>query len=134
MPRTAKSEAPVLVDEDVIEGRYVELDGYTVGYETHKADMDPAPLFQGLPGDRCQCPHWGVVLAGKVVFRYPDHDETFEAGDAYYGSPNHLPLLVGGSEVVEFSPSVELQQTMAVLGQNLAAMKAAMAASAVAPA
>jgi hypothetical protein len=127
MPRTAKSEAPILVDEDVIEGRYVELDGYTVGFETHKGDMDPAPLFQGLPGDRCQCPHWGVVTAGRMVFRYADHDETFEAGDAYYGAPGHLPLLFAGTEVVEFSPTVELGQTMAVVGQNLEAMKAAMA-------
>ena len=124
MPRTTKLEAPVLVDEDVIEGRYVELDGYTVAYETYKADFDPAPLFQGLPGDRCQCPHWGIVVRGTMVFRYADHDERFEAGDAYYGAPDHVPLLLAGSEVVEFSPSVELQQTMAVVGQNLAAFKA----------
>ena len=130
LPRTTKSQAPVLVDEDEIEGRYVELDGFTVAYETHRADVDPAPLFQGLPGNRCQCPHWGVVLTGKVVFRYADHDETFGAGDAYYGAPDHVPLLFAGTEIVEFSPSVELQQTMAVVGQNLAGMKAAMAAGA----
>ena len=130
MPRTSKPEAPVLVDEPEIEGRYVELDGYTVGYETHRVTIDPAPLFEGLPGDRCQCPHWGVVVKGTMVFRYADHDETFEAGDAYYGSPDHVPLLVGGSEIVEFSPSVELQQTMAVVGQNLEVMKAAMSSTA----
>lgn len=130
VPRTSKQEAPIALDEDVIEGRYVQLDGYTVSYETFKADVDPAPLFHGLPNDRCQCPHWGVVLKGKVVFRYADHDETFEAGDAYYGPPDHLPLVFAGTEVVEFSPTVELQQTMAVLGQNMAAMKAAQAAQA----
>lgn len=123
MPRTSKSEAPVLIDEEVVEGRYVELARYTVGFETYKADVDPAPLFRGLPNDRCQCPHWGVVLSGKMIFRYADHDEVFEAGDAYYGAPGHLPLLFAGTEVVEFSPSVELQQTMAVLGQNLEAWK-----------
>ncbi len=42
-------------------------------------------------------------------------------------SPDHSPLLFAGCEVVEFSPSVELQQTMAVVGQNLEATKAAMA-------
>lgn len=126
MPRTSKLEAPVMVDEDVIEGRYVELDGYTVAYETYKGDFDPAPLFQGLPEDRCQCPHWGIVVKGKIIFRYADREETFEAGDAYYGSPDHLPLFFAGSEVVEFSPSVELQQTMAVVGQNLEAFKSAM--------
>jgi hypothetical protein len=126
MPRTTKSEAPVLLDEPEIEGRYVELDGYTLAYETHKVDMDPAPLFQGLPGDRCQCPHWGVVTSGQVVFRYADRDERFMAGDAYYGAPGHVPLLFAGTEIVEFSPSVELEQTMAVVGRNLEAMKAAM--------
>lgn len=128
MPRTSKLEAPVLVDEEEIEGRYTELGGYTVGYETHKADVDPAPLFAGLPGDRCQCPHWGVVTKGRVVFRYEDHDETFVAGDAYYGAPGHLPLLFAGTEVVEFSPSTELQQMMAVVGQNLEAVQAAASA------
>jgi hypothetical protein len=124
MPRTRKEEAPIAVDEDVIEGRYVDLGGYTVGFETFKADADPAPLFKGLPDDRCQCPHWGVVVSGKIVFRYADHEETFEAGDAYYGAPGHLPLVYGGTEVIEFSPSVELEQTMAVVGQNMAAMGA----------
>ena len=124
MPRTSKKDAPILVDEDVIEGRYVELDGYTVGYETYKADVDPAPFFRGLPNDRCQCPHWGVVLKGRMVFRYADRSEIVEAGDAYRVAPDHLPLVFAGTEVVEFSPTVELQQTMAVLGQNLAAAKA----------
>ena len=124
MPRTSKSEAPVLVDEPEIEGRYVELARYTVAFETHKADIDPSPLFVGLPNDHCQCPHWGVVLSGRMTFRYADHDEVYEAGDAYYGAPGHVPILSAGAEIVEFSPSVELQQTMAVVGQNLEAMKA----------
>jgi hypothetical protein len=53
MPRTSKADAPIAIDEPVIEGRYVELDGYTVGFETHKADMDPdrcsRPARQPLP-------------------------------------------------------------------------------------
>jgi hypothetical protein len=125
MPRTSKADAPVALDEPVIEGRYVDLDGYTVGYETHKADIDPAELFRGLPDDRCQCPHWGVVTKGKMVFRYDDHDEVFEAGDAYYGAPGHLPLLFAGTEVVEFSPTGALDATMGVVGANLEAAKVA---------
>ena len=80
MPRTSKADAPVTVDEPEIEGRSAELDGYTVAFETHKADMDPAPLFHGLPQDRCQCPHWGVVLSGRIIFRYADRDEVYTAG------------------------------------------------------
>ena len=124
MPRTTKAEAPLSLDEPEIEGRYVELGGYTVAYETHKADMDPAPLFHGLPEDRCQCPHWGTVVRGKVVFRYAGHDEVYQAGDTYYGAPGHLPLLFAGTEVVEFSPTAALTATMDVVGRNLAAAKA----------
>jgi len=123
MPRTSKQDAPVLVDEDVIEGRYVDLDGYTVAFETYKGDFDPAPLFKGLPDNRCQCPHWGFVVRGKLVLRYADRDEIYQAGDAYYGAPGHLPLIFAGSEVVEFSPSGALQATMGVIGANLEAMK-----------
>ena len=121
MPRTSKNEAPILVDEPPIEGRYVDLDGYTVGFETFRLDADPAALFRGLPDDRCQCPHWGVVNSGSLTMRYADHDETFTAGDAYYIAPGHLPLVFEGASVVEFSPTDALQATTAVLGANMAA-------------
>ena len=124
MSRTSKADAQVTLDEPEIEGRYAELDGYTVAFETHKADIDPAPFFQGLPQDRCQCPHWGVVLSGRIVFRYADRDEVYTAGDAYYGAPGHLPLLFAGTELVEFSPTAALAETMAVVSQNLQAARA----------
>jgi hypothetical protein len=121
MPGTSKQQAPVEVDNDVIEGRYVELDGYTVGFETFKQDFDPAPLFRGLPDDRCQSPHWGYVVSGRLTFRYADREETFVAGDAYYGAPGHTPLVYAGTEVVEFSPSDLFGATMEVVGRNLEA-------------
>ena len=71
-PRMSRADAPVSLDEPEIKGGYAELGEYTVAFETHKADMDPAPLFRGLPDDRCQCPHWGVVQAGRMIFRYAD--------------------------------------------------------------
>ncbi|APA98673.1 hypothetical protein [Nocardia seriolae] len=119
MPRTTKSEAPIAVDADVIEARYVEMGGYTVGFETFKQDFDPAPLFTGLPDDRCQCPHWGLVVSGRLVLRYADHEETFRTGDVYYGAPGHLPLVFAGSEVIEFSPTEAFGQTMSVVERNM---------------
>lgn len=121
MPRTRKDEAPVAVDAPEITGRYVDLGGHTVGFETFHVDTDPAPLFRGLPGDRCPCPHWGIVVSGSLTMRFADHGETYTAGDAYYIPPGHLPLVTGGTEVVEFSPTELLGQTMAVVGANLAA-------------
>ena len=58
-------------------------------------------------------------------FRYADHDEVFTAGDAYYGAPGHLPLLFAGTELVEFSPTGPLTETMGVIGKNLEAARAA---------
>jgi hypothetical protein len=121
MPGTSKKQAPVEVDNEVIEGRYVELDGYTVGFESFKQDFDPAPLFRGLPDDRCQSPHWGYVVSGRLTFRYADREETFVAGDAYYGAPGHTPLVYAGTEVVEFSPTDLFGATMEVVGRNLEA-------------
>jgi hypothetical protein len=119
-----KADAPVSLDEPEIEGLYAELDDYTVAFETHKDDVDPAPFFRGLPDDRCQCPHWGVVLSGRIIFRYPGYDEVYTAGDAYHAVPGHLPLLFAGTELVEFSPTGPLAESMAVIGKNLQAREA----------
>lgn len=73
---SASMTTPVAVDEEQIQARYAALDGYTVGFETFKQDADATPLFKGLPDDRCQCPHWGVVMAGQITFRWADHEET----------------------------------------------------------
>ena len=44
MPRTRKDEAPVLIQEPEVTGRYVELAGYTVSFETFHTDSDPAAV------------------------------------------------------------------------------------------
>jgi hypothetical protein len=122
VPRTRKDEAPLIVDEDEVTGRYVELADYTVSFETFHTEMDPAPLFRGLPDDRCQCEHWGIVVAGKLEMRYADGTEIYAAGDAYYAAPGHVPWPHAGTEVVEFSPTAELHDTMKVVSANLAAV------------
>ena len=42
-----------------------------------------------------------------------DRDEVYEAGDAYYAPPGHIPVVTAGTEVVEFSPTEAYRQTMA---------------------
>ncbi|WP_445183518.1 hypothetical protein ACTXG6_34390 [Pseudonocardia sp. Cha107L01] len=119
MPGANRMSTPIAVDADQIEGRHAPLGGYTVSFETFKQDTDPTPNFVGLPGDRCPCAHWGVVTTGQLMFRWPDHDETYVAGDAYYAPPGHLALVTAGTSVVEFSPTADLETTMAVVQQNL---------------
>jgi uncharacterized cupin superfamily protein len=88
----------------------------------HLARSERAPLFSGLPDDRCQCPHFGYVLEGKVKFTFADgREETYEAGDAYHAPPGHTPTLYAGTEIVEFSPTEPLQQTIEVVSKNMEA-------------
>ncbi len=119
MPRTSKAEAPVVVESEVLTSRHATLDDVTVVFETYHVDADGAPMFKGLPDDRCQCPHWGVVFSGQLRLRYADSEETFSAGDAYLARPGHVPVVSTGTEVIEFSPSAELAKTLSVLGANM---------------
>jgi hypothetical protein len=119
MPKASRESASQQVSIEGYEGRFEELGGYTVGFETYTADADLAPLMTGLPDDRCQCPHMGYVLRGRVTFRFADREETYEAGDAYHAPPGHTPVLYAGTEVVEFSPTEPLNQTIAVVMRNL---------------
>ncbi len=67
----------------------------------------------------------GYVIKGKVGFRSGGSEELFEAGDAYNVGPGHTPILYAGTEVVEFSPSDKLGQTMEVVTKNMEEIEAA---------
>jgi len=123
MSKASKTTASDHMEVEGYEGHFEDFGPYTVGFEAYTADADLAPLFVGLPDDRCQCPHMGYVLEGKVKFTYADGvEELYEAGDAYYAPPGHTPTLYAGSQVVEFSPTAELKQTIEVVTKNMQAM------------
>jgi hypothetical protein len=120
MPNASKSTASESVEVEGYEGHMENFeDGYTVAFEKYTQDADLAPFFAGLPNDQCQAAHWGYVITGKVKFKSAAGEETFEAGDAYYVPPGHTPTLYAGTEVVEFSPTAELQRTLEVVTRNM---------------
>ena len=122
MPKASKRTASEHVEVEGYEGHLETLDGgYTVAFETYTADADFAPLMTGLPDDRCQAPHWGYVVKGKLTYLSADGEETFETGDAYYVPPGHTPKIFAGTEVVEFSPTDELQRTLEAVTRNMEA-------------
>jgi hypothetical protein len=125
MPKLSKGTAPRVEDAGVMVGHYGQLDGYTVGFEHFRAEADAAPLFKGLPDDRCQSPHWGYVVNGRITFRYADREEVYEAGDAYYAPPGHSTLIDAGTDLVEFSPTEAYEETMAAVAKNLEALQTA---------
>jgi hypothetical protein len=125
MPKASRNSTTQVETMDGFEGRYEDLDGHTVGFETYTQDADPGPLFAGLPDDRCQCPHWGVVLRGTLIYDHADGTrEVIEAGEAYYVGPGHRPVFTAGTEIVEFSPTAELAVTMQQVVANLSAVRA----------
>ena len=123
MPRASRASASQVEDVGVMEGHYEDLGGFMAGWETFREDIDTAPLFRGLPDDRCQAAHWGYVFKGSVTFHFADHDEVYEAGDAYYAPPGHTTTIVAGTDVFEFSEAEAYAKTMEVAEKNLAAMQ-----------
>ena len=124
MPKVSRESATETHEAPGYEGHFEDLGGYTVAFERYSEDADLSPLFAGLPDDRCQCPHWGVVLKGKVTYRYASGDETIEAGEAYYVPPGHTPVHYAGAEIVEFSPTAEMERTLEVVMRNVEAAQA----------
>jgi hypothetical protein len=122
MPKVSRETASETVAMEGLEVRLEHLEGgYSVCFESHIADADLAELFRGLPDDRCQLPRWGYVIRGRVAFRFANREETYEAGDAYYVPPGHTPVHHSGAEIVEFSPTDVLGETMGVVMENLRA-------------
>lgn len=126
MAKISKATAADSMNAEGFEGHYQDLGGYTVGYETYTAHADLAPMFVGLPDDRCQCPHMGIVLKGTLKYHYADGSEdVIGPGEAYVAKPGHTPELYPDTEVVEFSPTAELAKTVDVVMANMEKAKPA---------
>ena len=77
-------------------------------YFSLSAGVDTTPLFQGLEGDSCQCPHWGFVLRGQLTTTDGDGvQETVNANDLFYWPPGHNVKVDEDAEIVMFSPQHE---------------------------
>ncbi len=77
-------------------------------YFSLAAGVDTTPLFAGLEGDRCQCPHWGFVLRGRVTTTDANGvQETVRTNDLFYWPPGHNVKVVDDAEIIMFSPQHE---------------------------
>lgn len=82
-------------------------------YFTLARGVDTTPLFQGLDGDACQCPHWGFVLRGEVtVTDAGGATETVRTHDLFYWPPGHNVRVDEDAELVMFSPQHEHMQVL----------------------
>jgi hypothetical protein len=119
MPKVSRESAPEVVDYGPAEDRGDRFDDYTVNFTSIREDSDLAPLLSGLPGDACQCPHWGYMFSGSMRVRYAEHEETIEPGDAFYMPPGHVPSATAGTEFIMFSPHEDLAISEAAMKANM---------------
>jgi hypothetical protein len=77
-------------------------------YFSLSAGVDTTPLFEGLEGDLCQCPHWGFVLRGQLTTTDASGaQETVKANDLFYWPPGHNVKVDADAEIIMFSPQRE---------------------------
>jgi hypothetical protein len=113
--RLPKDDVPVRMS---IPGAVVRLQtgfGSTEGFDTLSAEyftlsagVDTTPLFKGLDGDLCQCPHWGYVLRGQITTTdKTGAQETVQANDLFYWPPGHNVKVDADADIIMFSPQRE---------------------------
>jgi hypothetical protein len=84
------------------------FDGISGEYFTLAAGVDTTPLFQGLDGNLCQCPHWGFVVHGRLTTTDAEgRQETVGTNDLFYWPPGHNVRVDSDAEIIMFSPQRE---------------------------
>jgi len=70
--------------------------------------VDTTPLFEGLEGNLCQCPHWGFVLRGQLTTTDANGvQETVNENDLFYWPAGHNVKVTKDAEIIMFSPQHE---------------------------
>jgi len=112
---------PVELQLDGIETRGIDWGGQLVRHIDLPPGVDFTPLFVGLPGDMCQCPHWGYVFSGSIHLRYADGtEEVTEAGQAFYWPGGHTGWTDEGVVFIEYSATEQIMPVLEHLVAQLA--------------
>lgn len=77
-------------------------------YFSLSAGVDTTPLFMGLEGNMCQCPHWGYLISGNLTTTDANGiEESVSANDLFYWPSGHNVKVNEDAEIVMFSPQHE---------------------------
>jgi hypothetical protein len=107
-----REDVPTAIDGEGVELRMQRVGSMTVAFVRIKQGVDLRPALKGLPGDLCQCPHWGYMLKGKLRMHSREGHQDYEAGQAVYWAPGHAPEVLADSEYVDFSPTREFEEVI----------------------
>src|ERR671926_1550368 len=102
--RGSREDLPTTLEADEAIIQEAEWGDIHLGFETYREGFDIAPLLKGLPDDRCQCPHYGYVLKGRMRVRYADREEVVEAGHAYHMEPGPSAIMEAGTQISPVQP------------------------------
>jgi len=117
-----KEDLPVALELPVATFRVGEWDDIAAAYVKLQAGADATPLLEGLPGDKCQCPHWGYMLEGAIHVIYSDgKEEVCKAGEMFYWPAGHTVRVEEDTSFVEFSPKHELKEVYGHIGKKMEA-------------
>ena len=104
-------QLPIEIAAGELELRYAEWGAMAVRHARVPAGTDMAPVLQGLPGDRCPSPHWGIVLQGSIHLLHADGtEETTAAGQLYHWPAGHTAWTDEEVVFVEFGPVEPMRQ------------------------
>lgn len=128
--KTPSQDIPVVMNALGAKAQHLPDFGTAVGtmaaehFELQQG-VDLAPLLEGLEDDKCQCPHWGYVIRGRVTVTYADQEpDTCVGGDLVHWPAGHTVRADEDSELVLFSPQVDHQAVMQHMGERLATLPA----------
>jgi hypothetical protein len=70
-----REDVPVAIETEDAEVRMSDIGEMTVAFFRLKKGADFGPALAGLPGDMCQCPHWGYLLKGRIKMKTVSGDQ-----------------------------------------------------------
>ncbi|SHN50410.1 hypothetical protein SAMN05660350_00183 [Geodermatophilus obscurus] len=107
----ALDDLPIEVEQGTLVTRYAEWGDMAVRFARVPAGTDMGPLLEGLPGDRCPSPHWGIVLEGAVRVTAADKTESVtHAGEAFYWPAGHTARMDDDTAFFEVGPVAAMRQ------------------------
>ncbi len=104
-------QLPIELEQGELVTRYAEWGGMAVRLARVPAGTDMGPVLEGLPGDRCPSPHWGLVLEGAIHLLHADGtEEVTTAGEAYYWPAGHTAWTDQDTVFLEVGPTVPMRE------------------------
>ncbi|MEV0369328.1 hypothetical protein AB0I10_05830 [Streptomyces sp. NPDC050636] len=121
MTATAWTDTPVAIEGESVDVRVQEVGGgMSASFVRLAKGTDLGPVLKGLPDDRCQCPHWGYLFKGRLKMRTEGGEEIYQARQAFYWPPGHVPEALEDCEYLDFSPTKEFNAVIEHVKSQLA--------------